>query len=91
MKVLDPGNEQELPQRQLAPRLDSLRNIAVGIISNGKEGTGEYFRHLATLLRDRVGVQRVELTIKSNYSAPAEAELMAEVKNWDLLITGVGD
>jgi hypothetical protein len=29
--------------------------------------------------------------MKSNYSAPAEDEIIDEARNWDLVISGLGD
>jgi hypothetical protein len=74
-----------------AQRLQSLKGKTVGLISNGKEGTAGFFAHVDRLLRERYQVAEVILRTKSNYSAPAEDEIIDDAKSWDLAITGLGD
>lgn len=90
-RVLDPTSEVEAAAMALAPRLGDLSGKTVGIISNGKEGTRGFFRHLDELLRSELGVADVVHRTKSNYSAPADAEIMAEAADWDAAVTGIGD
>jgi hypothetical protein len=71
--------------------LQSLKGKTVGLISNGKEGTAGFFAHVDRLLRERYQVAEVILRTKSNYSAPAENEIIDDAKSWDLAITGLGD
>ena len=89
--VLDPTNETAAPLGRLAPRLGSLKGKTVGIISNGKEGTKGYFAHLSRLLREEAGAADVIVRVKSNYSAPADAHIVAEIRRWDAVVTGIGD
>jgi hypothetical protein len=90
-RVLDPTPEKAPPKGQLAPRLASLEGKTVGFISNGKEGTKGFFRHLERVLREQHGVAEVVSRTKSNYSAPADAAIVAEIKSWDAVISGIGD
>jgi hypothetical protein len=90
-RVLDPTAEKTAPLGQAAPRLDTLKGKTVGFISNGKEGTKGFFRHLERLLRDEHGVANVVSRTKSNYSAPADAPIAAEIRQWDAVISGIGD
>ena len=90
-RVLDPTPEKAPPVGQLAPRLASLEGRTVGFISNGKEGTKGFFRHLERMLREQHGVARIVSRTKSNYSAPADAAIVAEIKSWDAAISGIGD
>jgi hypothetical protein len=90
-RVLDPTAEKTAPLGQMAPRLDTLEGKTVGLISNGKEGTKGFFRHLERLLREEHGVATVVSRTKSNYSAPADAPIAAEIKQWDAVISGIGD
>jgi hypothetical protein len=89
--VLDPTPEKAPPIGQFAPRLATLRGKRVGFISNGKEGTKRFFAHLERLLREEHGVAEVVSRTKSNYSAPADAAIVAEIKGWDAAISGIGD
>ena len=91
IRVLNPTSESTVVALEPAPRLQSLEGKTVGLISNGKEGTAGFFAHVDRLLRERYGVAEVILRTKSNYSAPAEDEIIDEAKNWDLAITGLGD
>jgi hypothetical protein len=89
--VLDPTTEKTAPLGQPAPRLVSLSGKTVGCISNGKEGTKGFFRHLDEMLRRDFGVKDVVLRVKSNYSAPADRHIVDEIRNWDAVVTGLGD
>ena len=43
------------------------------------------------MLREEHGVAKVVSRTKSNYSAPADAPIVAEIRNWDAVISGIGD
>jgi len=91
MELLDPSHEQDREVRGPAPRLGTVRGATIGVISNGKEKTVPCFDLMAELLIERHGVAQVVRRVKANYSAPAEAELMAEAMGWDAVLSGVGD
>jgi hypothetical protein len=89
--VFDPTNETAAAGGQLAARPSSLQGKTVGFISNGKEGTKGYFVQLERRLREDLGVAHVIWRTKSNYSAPADAHIVDEIKKWQAVVTGVGD
>ena len=91
MRVLDPTFEEAAVGFAPPPRLEELRGMKVGIISNGKEGTAHFFAHMETVLRIRYGVADVVQRVKSSLSAPAERAIMDEAATWDAAIAGVGD
>ena len=91
LQVLDPTNETIPPVGQPAARLTSLAGKTVGIISNGKEGTKRFFAHLDQMLRTDFGVADVIIRVKSNYSAPADPHIAAEITGWDAVVSGIGD
>jgi hypothetical protein len=91
LQVLDPTNETAPAAGQPAPRLGSLAGKTIGIISNGKEGTKTFFAHLDAMLRAEFGVADVITRVKSNYSAPADPHIAAEIAGWDAVISGIGD
>ena len=91
LQVLDPTNETAPTAGEPAPRLESLAGKTVGFISNGKEGTKGFFAHLDRMLRQEFGVAQVVLRVKSNYSAPADPPIAAEIAGWDAVVTGIGD
>jgi hypothetical protein len=91
LRFLNPSHEAQAQAFAPALRPASLTGATVGFISNGKEGTKGFFAHLEALLRERLGVGEVRWRTKSNYSAPAEPEILADVAAWDFAITGLGD
>jgi hypothetical protein len=91
LQVLDPTNEAIPLVGQPAERLDTLQGKTVGIISNGKEGTKAFFAHLDRMLREELGVANVVTRVKSNYSAPADPHIAAEIADWDAVVSGIGD
>ena len=90
-QVLDPTNETTPPLGQPAPRPASLAGKTVGFISNGKEGTAGFFAHLDRILRQEFGVAEVIHRRKSNSSAPADLDIIDELRRWQAVVTGVGD
>jgi len=90
-RVLDPTNETAPPIGRQAPRVASLGGKTVGIISNGKEGTKGFFAHLDGILRAEFGVDDVMLRTKSNFSAPADRDIVDEIARWHVVVTGIGD
>jgi hypothetical protein len=91
LRVLDPTHESKAAAGKLAERLGSLEGKTIGFISNGKEGTSGYFTHLDRLLRQEFGIAEVVWRTKSNYSAPADADIVDELKRWHAVVAGVGD
>ena len=91
LRVFDPTNERKAVGGQPAPRPASLRGKTIGFISNGKEGTKGFFAALERMLRDELGVGNVVWRTKSNYSAPADPDIVDEIRKWQAVITGVGD
>jgi len=74
-----------------ANRPEGLEGATVGIVSNAKLGTRPFFDALEAELRTVYGVAEVIRTEKSNYSAPADREIMDRATQWNALISGIGD
>ena len=91
VQVLNPTHEGDFKSFKAAEGLKSLKGAKVGIISNGKKGTFHFFNALEELLKKNHGVKKVIRVVKKNYSAPAESEILTEVKKWDAVVAGVGD
>lgn len=89
--VLNPTSEISPEVLAPAPRLQTLKGATVGFISNGKEGTKGFFAHLEDQLIEQFEVGTVVWRRKSNYSAPADRNIVAEAADWDITITGIGD
>ena len=91
LRVLDPTNERTAAGGRPAPRPSSLKGKTIGFISNGKEGTTGFFAHLDRMLREEFGVADVVMRVKSNYSAPADRDIVDEIARWQAVVTGIGD
>jgi hypothetical protein len=91
LQVLDPTNEAIPATGQPAPKLTTLAGKTIGIISNGKEGTKGFFAHLEQMLRAEFNVANVVTRVKSNFSAPADPHIAAEIVHWDAVVSGIGD
>ncbi|MEC7193088.1 MAG: hypothetical protein VXW13_06315 [SAR324 cluster bacterium] len=91
IEVLDPTHEGDSREFKIASGLKDLKGSRIGLISNGKRGTLPFFNAIEELLKSKYEVREVIRVVKKNYSAPAEEEIMTEVKKWDAVIAGVGD
>ena len=91
IEVLDPTHEGDSREFKIASGLKDLKGSRIGLISNGKRRTLPFFNALEELLKSKYEVREVIRVVKKNYSAPAEEEIMTEVKKWDAVIAGVGD
>jgi len=92
LRVFDPTHEMKAAGMiQQAARLASLQGKTVGFITNGKEGTKGFFTHLDRMLREDLGVANVVWRQKTNYSAPADAHIVDEARQWHAAVTGIGD
>jgi hypothetical protein len=91
IEVLDPTYGGETRKFALAGRPVSLEGATVGVISNGKQNTRPFFDALERELLEHLGVAEVVRATKSNYSAPADPEIMDRARQWTALVAGVGD
>ena len=89
LQVLDPTHESDIEAFVAPARIDQISGKRIAMISNGKQGTGRFFDALAQGFETR-GASVVRLT-KHNYSAPAEAEVMAQAIECDVVVAGIGD
>ena len=91
IEVLDPTWGDDTAPFAEAGALPSLAGATIGVVSNGKQGTRAFFAALADELTTVHGAAEVVVLAKSNYSAPAEAEVMDRASEWNALISGIGD
>ena len=90
-QVLNPTHEEPTGSEAMASRLADLRGARIALLSNGKAAVAPFFDHVERILRREVGVAEVLRIEKSNYSAPAEGEIITELTGWDAVLSGVGD
>ena len=91
IEFLNPTHEESSKEYIIAPKLNSLQGMTVGIISNGKKGTFPFFDAFEENLITEHGVSKIFRKIKTNYSAPADDDIINEIPKWDAVITGLGD
>jgi hypothetical protein len=89
--VLNPTTSSEAQPLRMAHRLESLEGVVLGVLDNHKVNADRLFQHVERTLRERYGVREVLWRRKHNFSAPAPAELIAELAACDAIVTGVGD
>ena len=92
MRLYDPTASG--PERTLfrAPPLLALEGRTIGILENNKLNAVEMLREVAALFEARHGCVVRPVYSKSNASAPAPAEILAQAAGEvDFLITGLGD
>jgi agmatine/peptidylarginine deiminase len=54
--------------------------------ANRRTVTKGYFAHLERMLREELGVAQITWRTKSNYSAPADAAIVDEIKRWQAVV-----
>ena len=91
IEFLDPTDENHTGEFVLAPRLSTLEDAVVAIVSNGKKGTIPFFDAFERELLENYGVAEVVRITKANYSTPVEASLLGDAERWNALVAGVGD
>ena len=92
MRLYDPTSSG--PERSLAraPALSGLEGKSIGILENGKLNAVEILHEVADLFVKRNGCVVGAVYSKSNASAPAPSETLAQAAaEVDFLITGLGD
>lgn len=91
IEVLDPTYAESATAFAPAERPERLAGLTVGIVSNGKHGTVDFFDALDAGLREHLRVAEVVRVVKPNYSAPAGDEIMDAARTWHALVAGIGD
>lgn len=89
--VLNPTSEEMVTTRQTAARLTSLEGRKVGLLDNGKIRVHELLNQMETILRTEHGVAEVLRFKKPDASRPVPAEVLAEMKACDAVVSAVGD
>ena len=76
-----------------APRLPSLRNRTIGLLTNGKVNADVLLRETARLFEERHGCRVILEEDKGNASRPAPPEMLRRIAaaDVDFMVTAVGD
>ncbi|MDY7102755.1 MAG: hypothetical protein S0880_16355 [Actinomycetota bacterium] len=92
LAFFDPRGRAGTDEGGGAPRLASLRDVPIGLLSNGKHNAAVFLGYIADLLRERDGVGDVRTWEKVSASVPAPDPMLAEMRaRARLVLTGIGD
>ncbi len=91
IEFLDPTHENAAGEFILAPRLNTIADKVIAIVSNGKKGTIPFFDAFEHALTTTHKVAEVVRITKYNYSTPVDTTLLGDAERWHALIAGVGD
>ena len=91
LQVLDPTAEDVATEATGSARLTSLQGRTVGLLDNGKIRVRELLDNMEDILRAEHGVARVIRLKKPDASRPAPADVVADMKAVDAIISAVGD
>ena len=91
LQVLDPTAEDVVTTTTNTARLTSLQGRTVGLLDNGKIRVRELLDHMEDILRAEHGVAHVIRLKKPDASRPAPADVIADMRAADAVISAVGD
>ena len=90
--VYDPRGTVTAEPRALAPRLESLAGIRLGILDNTKWNASKLLRDTVAQLRCDVNFGEVRHYAKESFSRTANPELLDRIaRETDAVITAIGD
>jgi hypothetical protein len=91
IRVLDPTAEVDASLADNMARLDSFQGRTIGLLDNGKIRVHELLNHMEDMFVSQHGVARVLRFKKPDASRPAPAEVVADMKQCDAIVSAVGD
>jgi hypothetical protein len=91
IRVLDPTAEANVSLADNIARLDSLQGRTIGLLDNGKIRVHELLNHMEDIFVLQHGVAQVLRFKKPDASRPAPAEVVADMKQCDAIVSAVGD
>lgn len=92
--VYDPTGIVEAEAQPLAPRVESLSGLRIGILDNSKWNAGDLLRRTIELLEKGEGgpFPEVRFYKKHSFSSNADADLIQRiVSDSEVVITAIGD
>jgi len=92
INLISPMGSQDRVQRSMAPRLDDLTGLRIGLLSNGKLNAELLLQETARCFAEHHQCTVAAMVSKPHASKPAEAEQLRQLaEKVDLLITANGD
>ena len=91
LTVLDPRLSAEGEALQMAPAIESLKGLVIGLLDNAKIGTERLYDHIEEILKSRYGVREFIRHRKPDTSRPVPDAMLAQMSGADAIVSGVGD
>ena len=77
---------------QLAPRLQTLQNVRLGVLNNSKWNASRLLRHVVAQLDTDISPTAIHHYTKASFSRQAADALLDEVAaETDVVVTAIGD
>jgi hypothetical protein len=90
--VYDPRGAVEAQPKPLAPRVDVLAGLRLGILDNTKWNAGKLLRQVRDELAQAHGLKAVNYYRKESFSRFAAPELLAKIRaENDIVVTAIAD
>ena len=91
IRVLSPVVDNKVSQTASLPLPGTLAGKRLGFLDNTKANFELLLRHMESLLCAQAGVAGVVYERKANSSTPAPPEVLARLRDVDLVVTGSAD
>ena len=92
IRYLNPIQEADVAPATMAPRLESLEGISLGLLSNGKTNAGKLLRMIAEELGNAFPLKGVVDRAKGSAGNNCPPDLLEDLlEQSDAVITGLGD
>jgi hypothetical protein len=92
IKYLYPVQDADVIKASMAPRLDTLEGITLGLLPNSKGNSFRLHEMIGEEIGEKFNLAGVEVINKGQASANCAPEIIEEiVKQADAVITGLGD
>jgi len=90
--VFDPRGKLTVTAVQLAPRLQTLQNVRLGVLNNSKWNASRLLRHVVAQLDTDISPTAIHHYTKASFSRQAADALLDEVAaETDVVVTAIGD
>ena len=90
--VFDPRGKLTVTAVQLAPRLQTLQNVRLGVLNNSKWNASRLLRHVVAQLDTDISPTAIHHYTKASFSRQAADALLDEfAAETDVVVTAIGD
>ena len=90
--VFDPRGKLTVTAVQLAPRLQTLQNVRLGVLNNSKWNASRLLRHVVAQLDTDISPTAIHHYTKASFSRQAADALLDEIAaETDVVVTAIGD